>query len=220
MVQCKSQTNISCIKPITKLRFESENKINWQTDKCVLCKIPIKLQPTNSQTPSSAMTYGDFIIRFEDTFLRNIYSEEQLLSAEHTKTLQNYYDIFQKYIQICVGLLALLNSNQRTNFINDEIEEFMDEEFPDEKIQEIKNTINKTEIKNALSQSHGEVYKFNLKVYAFVYDKIIFLLLSDIEYDTVPTDKFFIHVHRLIKGKIHLHHSHMAGEILGYSHDF
>ena len=166
------------------------------------------------------MTYGDFIIRFEHTFLRNIYSEEQLLSAEHTKTLQNYYDIFQKYIQICVGLLALLNSNQRTNFINDEIEEFMDEEFPDEKIQEIKNTINKTEIKNALSQSHGEVYKFNLKVYAFVYDKIIFLLLSDIEYDTVPTDKFFIHVHRLIKGKIHLHHSHMTGEILGYSHDF
>ena len=216
----KFKRTFSCIKPITKLRFESENKINWQTDKCVLCKFPIKLQPTNSQTPSSAMTYGDFIIRFEHTFLRNIYSEEQLLSAGHTKTLQNYYDIFQKYIQIFVGLLALLNRNQRTNFINDEIEEFVDEEFPDEKIQEIKNAINKTEIKNALSQSHGEVYKFNLKVYAFVYDKIIFLPLSDIKYDTVPTDKFFIHVHRLIKGKIHLHHSHMTGEILGYSHDF
>ena len=126
----------------------------------------MKLEPTNSQTPDSAMTYGDFVIRFEHTFLRNIYSEEQLRSAEHTKNLQNYYDIFQKYIQICVGLLALLNSNRRDNFISDEVEEFVEEEFADEAIQEIKNTINKTEIKNALSQSRGEAYKFNLKVYA------------------------------------------------------
>ena len=27
-------------------------------------------------------------------------------------------------------------------------------------------------------------------------------------------------MHRLIKGKVHLHHSHKTGEILGYSHDF
>ena len=207
------------IKPITKLRFESENKINWQTDKCGLCKFLMKLEPTNLRTSNSAMTYGDFIIRFEYAFSRNIYSEEQVRSAEHTTNLQNYY-IFQKCIQISVGLIALLNSNRSSNFINEATEEFVDEEFADETIQEIKNIINKTEIKNTLSQSRGEVYKFNLKVYAFVHDKVIFSPLSDIEYDTVTTDKFFIHVHRLIKGKVHLHHSHMTGEILGYSHDF
>ena len=146
------------------------------------------------------MTCGDFVIRFEHTFLRNIFSEEQLSLAEQIKTLQNYYELFQKYIQICVGLLALLNSNQREHFINDEVEDFVEEEFADETIREIKNTIQKTEIKNALSQSRGEIYKFNLKVYAFVYDKIIFLPHSDIEYDTLTTDKFFIHVNRLIKG--------------------
>ena len=207
------------IKPITKLRFESENKINWQTDKCGLCKFLMKLEPTNLRTSNSAMTYGDFIIRFEYAFSRNIYSEEQVRSAEHTTNLQNYY-IFQKCIQISAGLIALLNSNRSSNFINEATEEFVDEEFADETIQEIKNVINKTEIKNTLSQSRGEVYKFNLKVYAFVHDKVIFSPLSDIEYDTVTTDKFFIHVHRLIKGKVHLHHSHMTGEILGYSHDF
>ena len=208
------------INPITKLRFEAANKINWQKDKCVICKFPMRLEPTNLQTPSSSMTYGDFVIRFEHTFLRNIFSEEQLCSADQIKTLQNYYEFFQRYIQICVGLLALLNSNQRDNFINDEVENFVEEEFADDTIHEIKNTIQKTEIKNALSQSRGEVYKFNLKVYAFVYDKIIFLPHSDIEYDTLTTDKFFIHVNRLIKGKVHLHHSHTTGKILGYSHDF
>ena len=59
-----------------------------------------------------------------------------------------------------------------------------------------------------------------MKVYAFVYDEIVFLPQSEIEYDTITTDKFFIHFHRLIKGKVHLHHLHMTGEILGYSHDF
>ena len=135
----------------------------------------MKLEPTNSQTSNSAMTYGDFVIRFEHTFLQNIFSEEQLCSADQIKTLQNYHEFFQRYIQICLGLLALLNSNQRDNFINDEVENFVEKEFADDTIHEIKDTIQKTEIKIALSQSRGEVYKFNLKVCAFVYDKIIFL---------------------------------------------
>ena len=121
------------------------------------------------------MTYGDYIIRFEHKFLHNIFTEKQLHLAEHTASLQNCYEIFSKYIQICVGLIALLNGNRRDDFINDEIEEFVEEEFVGETLQVIKNTINKTEIKNALAQSREEVYKFNLKVYAFVYDKIAFL---------------------------------------------
>ena len=207
-------------KPIAKIRFESENKIDQQKDKCVTCKFPMRLEPTNSQTPNSAMTYGDFVIRFEHTFLHNIYTEQQLCLAEHIKNVQNYYEFFQEYIQICIGLLALLNSNRSDNFINDEVENFVEEESADEIIREIKNSIQKTEIKNALSQSRREVYKFNLKVYPFVYDKIITLPHSDVEYDTLTTDQFFIHVNRLIKAKVHLHHSHMTGKILGYRMTF
>ena len=53
-----------------------------------------------------------------------------------------------------------------------------------------------------------------------MYDTLSFLPKTDIEYDTVTSDRFFIHVHRLIKGKNHLHHSHVTGQILGYGHDF
>ena len=208
------------IDPITKMRFEAANKNDWQKDRCVICKFPMKLEPTSSQTSDSTITYGDSVIRFEHTFLRNIFSEQELCSADQIKTLKNYYEFFQRYIQICVGLLALLNSNLRDNFISDEVENFVEEEFADDTIHEIKNTIQKIEIKNALSQSRGEVYKFNLTVYASVYNKTIFLPRSDIEYDTLTTDKFFIHVNRLIKSKVHLHHPHTTGKILGYSHDF
>ena len=43
---------------------------------------------------------------------------------------------------------------------------------------------------------------------------------SDIAYETVATDKFFGNVYGMIKVKMHLYHSHVTGEILGYVHDF
>ena len=84
--------------------------------------------------------------------------------------------------------------------------------FPGEDIREIKNTINKTEIKNINVFS---LPKFNLNVYAYVYDELINFRASDIEYETIKTNKYFINVHQLISV-----HSHITGEIFGYAHDF
>ena len=85
-----------------------------------------------------------------------------------------------------------------------------------DEISEIKNTINKTEIKNALSTTHGNVPKFNLKIYAYVYDELVCFPRSNIDYETITKSNFFTNV----RGKFHLHHSHITGEIFGYAHDF
>ena len=74
----KFKRSFEKIKPMEKLRFESSNKIDWKKDKCILCKFPMKLEPTNYLTPDSEMTYGDFMIRFEHKFLCNVFTEEQL----------------------------------------------------------------------------------------------------------------------------------------------
>ena len=74
------------IDPITKMRFEAANKIDWQKERSVISKFPMKLEPTSSQMSDSTMTYGDFVIRFEHTFLQNIFSEQQLCSADQIKT--------------------------------------------------------------------------------------------------------------------------------------
>ena len=213
----KFKRTFTTINLLKKMKYEMENKVDWQKAKCTICKFPLKLNITQFNNPK--MTFGDYIYRFEYKFLRNIFSEEQLASAEQIRTLENYYNFFEEFIETCVGLLAFLNGNHR-NFINDSTENFVEEEFSDETIPEIKNMIQKIDKKNALSQSRREVYKFNLKIYAFVYDKLIFLPKSDVEYDTFTSNKFFIHVHRLIKGKIHLHHPHVTVQIHGYVHDF
>ena len=79
----------------------------------------MKLTPTSYLMPDNEMTFGDFMIRYVHKFIRNIYTVEQLQQSEHIKTLKNYYYIFEKYIQICTVLLALLNSCNRNHFLND-----------------------------------------------------------------------------------------------------
>ena len=43
---------------------------------------------------------------------------------------------------------------------------------------------------------------------------------SNFMYNTITTANIYKNVHHLIKVKIHLHHSHITDEILGYIHDF
>ena len=167
------------------------------------------------------MSFGDFVIRYEHKFLRNICTEKQINDSEHVKDLESYYDIFNLYIKICAGMLALLNSLNRHNFINYAIEEFVEDNFAWEEISEIENTITKTEIKNLLiGNDFKNIPKFNLKVYAYVYNKLIIFPRSAIQNDTITKNKFLINAHRLIRGKVHLHHSHITVEIIGYTHEF
>ena len=44
--------------------------------------------------------------------------------------------------------------------------------------------------------------------------------LTIFECETVTTNNLFESVHKLASVKIHLHHSHVTGEIIGYTHDF
>ena len=57
------------------------------------------------------MSYGDFFIRYEHKFLRNIYSKEQLGSSSQIKTLKDYYQIFKKNLKISISLQSVLISN-------------------------------------------------------------------------------------------------------------
>ena len=166
------------------------------------------------------MTFGDFIIPYEHKFLRNIYTKEQINYSSDIKDLQSYYETFQKFIHISIGLISMLNHYNTNDTVNYEVQEFIQDIFNDDSIDDIKNHIMKTEIKNTLSTSCKKVPKFNLKIYAFVYGKMIYFPKSDIQYETFTTKPFFVHVHRLIKMKVHLHHSLITGKIIGYSHDF
>ena len=167
------------------------------------------------------MTYGDFIIRYEYKFLRNIYTQEQLDWSEDLKSLDAYYEVFQNFIHFSIELNSLLSDYSKTTLrdISMEVSNFLELNFADCDIDAVKNHIMQTDIKNALSSNYGKVSKFNLKIYAYLYNELV-CFLPQSQFDSMTTKKFFSHVHNFIKMKIHLHHSHVTGKIIGYAHDF
>ena len=115
---------------LVKNQYERKNPINWNKDKCVIFKMPLKIDRTNHKTPSMEMSYGDFFIRFEHKFLRNIYSDEELPESRQINTLENYYHAYQKFTSICIGVLSIfgMNSNIDDN-TNSYLNKFLEENF-------------------------------------------------------------------------------------------
>ena len=176
--KCKSQ--FVELSSFSKMMYEKKNLINWRSDKCVICNMLLRVEPTSYLTIDEEMAYGDFIIRYEHKFIRNIYTLEQIKESHHLKTIENYYEIYQKFFSLSIGLLSMFNNYNKNDNINSEVSEFIEENFADDSIDELKNRIMQTEIKNALSSSAGRVPKFNSKIYAFVYDMLVYFPSSDI----------------------------------------
>ena len=83
MFNAKYSKQFANTAPFKKLIFEQKNPIKWSENKCVICKFTLKRTATNSDTSDNEMTFGDFVIRYDHKFLRNIYSNEQLKQSEH-----------------------------------------------------------------------------------------------------------------------------------------
>ena len=115
------------INTLTKMIYEQKNPINWKKDKCVICKIPLKIEPTNYETPDDEITYGNFVIRFEHKFIRNIYTNEQIKQSIDLECLENYYRTYKKFIAISMGLLSMFNNYNKNDEVNNETSEFIEE---------------------------------------------------------------------------------------------
>ena len=59
-----------------------------------------------------------------------------------------------------------------------------------------------------------------MQIYAFFYRRLIGFPQGKFDYETVATINFLENVQRIVNVKIHLHHSHVTGKIIGYGHDF
>ena len=58
--------------------------------------------------------------------------------------------------------------------MNTEVSEFIEQNYADDTIDELKNRIMQAEIKNAMKFLAGKVPKFNLKIHVFVYNLLVY----------------------------------------------
>ena len=72
-----------------KMVFVQKNPINWKNDKYVICKMPLKIEPTSFKMPDDEMSYGDLSIRFEHKFIRNIFTNLTNLQKKALQMIQS-----------------------------------------------------------------------------------------------------------------------------------
>ena len=97
----------------------------------------------------------------------------------------------------------------------------MQDKYPETDLEELRSKVDSVEIKSIIKSTNGNKFpRFNLKLYAFVYNAMIDFPQSNFMYDIITVNNFFRNVHHLIKVKVHLHHSHITGKILDYARNF
>ena len=84
-------------------------------------------------------------------------------------------------------------------------------------IDDLRDNINEVEVKGL---TRSKIPHRLLKVMVYVYQNLIHFPCNKFEFETVVSAHFFRNLHRLLKVKTHLHHSHITGKIQGYVHDF
>ena len=96
---------------------------------------------------------------------------------------------------------------------DDELIDFLKQKSADyENFEDLTEPIKKTEVKH--STKNGKMPRSTQKLYVFVYSRLIAFPESNIDNETVTTTKYFQNVDQIIKVKVHLHLSHVTGEIL------
>ena len=99
----------------------------------------------------------------------------------------------------------MLNSHSDVNDIENfdcETQDFMQNDSLDYLLEELRKHIEEIEIKCLVKVM---VPKFNLQLYAFIYDNLTQFSTSALPFDTMTTNSFFRNVHKLLKVKVHLH---------------
>ena len=202
-----------------KIKYQSENPIDWRSGRCCICTFPIEINPTMSDATKNTMSYSNFVIHKEHKFLRNIFSEEELSTSVALKDFPTYHKNFSRVLRIAIYLQnSLIRIQEFSDCVYDELIDFCSELCKDcENFLEIKETISAVEIKNA---PQSKIPKSTLQIYAFFYQRIMGFPHCKFDYETLTTSDLFIYAHKIINVKIHLHHSHVTGKILGYAHDF
>ena len=80
----------------TKRKYEIENPIDGSCNRCCICPFLLEINASKFDADNETMSYVDFIIFKEHTFLRNIFSSKEPATTNSLKDLKTYLQTFVK----------------------------------------------------------------------------------------------------------------------------
>ena len=98
--------------------FKEQNPLNFD-DPCCVCGFDLSVSKKYGPK-SDKMSYYDFIIKKEDHFFQNIFTNEELKMSESICDLDTYYRCFEMFVYICTHLCVKYSKNFPMNMLKDE----------------------------------------------------------------------------------------------------
>ena len=160
-------------------------------------------------------TWYDFVVEKEQLFIRNIYSKEEHADMENISHIADYHREFGRFVKI-VMLLKKHLDNPRAGE-DSLLEEFFQYDLNDEfrHLGEIRDAIDKFKVVRKFGKCD-----YIDKTISFVYTNIMNLKNSEKGKTLIFSGTFIDNFKGLMYSKTNIHHSHITGEIIGYSYSY
>ena len=213
---------------LKKLNLANEIVINYRRvfpltseTKCAICDFALDVELKDLEYKENKMSYLDFLIRKEYAFIKNIFDEEELKLSKSIRNLETYWQKMKLYIHLIkVAEIELKSANIFSDIEDELLQKFIDycDAYEYDVGELVEEEIKKFDVKH---NKTIKMPKFTLQLYSFSYDSLMHF--PEVKFDeikTVTTKDFMIFLYRIINYKVHIHHSHVTGEIIGYAHDF
>ena len=186
-----------------KIDFRKQHPITEET-LCSVCDFLLN--------PQAKGGWLDYVIESEYLFFNNIYDKEQMKKMEIEK-LDNYSDIIYRFANHFEEEFEEFVENQTSS---DNVRNFFDpEEF--DTFRDLQEEIEKIDI---LKRRYAKYLIFKDKLVAFLSARFIDFVKTDKVKGVPISQKFISKIIGVLKHQNCIHHSHVTGEVVGYSHAF
>ena len=202
------------------IKFKKYNPITSDTQ-CTICSFPLSVDVKGLEFKENQMSYLDFLIRKEYAFIKNIYDEDKLKLSNVLCSLEKYWQMMKRYILMIKTAEIDLQSVYHFSEIKNENLQNILYEYLDAYEYEVPDLIDLIKKFKVGYNPRHKISKYALQTYSFFYDRIMnFPTTKFDEIKTVSTPGFITALYIVINCKVHIHHSHVTGKIIGYAHDF
>ena len=175
----------------TKRKYEIENPIDGSCNRCCICPFLLEINATKFDADNETMSYVDFIIFKEHTFLRNIFSSKEPLRPVVWKIWKPIFRLLSKCTQYLNyhSIIALQNALN----MHEEFSDCFNEDFLNffrnncahcSDFYKLKETIVSVKVKSNLG---FKTSKFTLQIYVFVYKMLMDFPLGRFDFHALTT---------------------------------
>ena len=162
------------------------------------------------------MRWYDFVVYMEQLFIRNIYSEKELEKMENLKTNCNYRECFEKFIEL-IPIIENVLKNPQWIREKEKIENSLRFDLNDvySHLGEVKEAIDDVKVLKKIGKCN-----YIDKIICFIYSGFM-NFCQTYKAKGIPISETFIeNIKGILYNEIHIHHSHVTGDIIGYSHSY